>query len=112
MLQLRNASALVVAPTDVPSKITTIYINALEAVSCNCLTTPDSLNRLPNINIPTSGAVVGRIRHTTIVTTIGNRIFSSFDTGRSCAIFIFLSFSVVSAFIIGGWIIGTSDMYE
>ena len=31
----KNASALVVAPTDVPSKITTMYINALDAVSVN-----------------------------------------------------------------------------
>ena len=32
-----------------------------------------------SISIPTSGAVVGRIRQTTIVTMIGNRILSSFD---------------------------------
>ncbi len=89
-----------------------MYISALEAVSWSCLTTPDSLNRLPSISIPTSGAVVGRIRHTTIVTTIGNRIFSSLETGRSCAILICLSFSVVSSFMIGGWMIGTNDMYE
>ena len=31
--QFRNASALVVAPTEVPSRITTMYINALDAVS-------------------------------------------------------------------------------
>ena len=48
--QLRNASALVVAPTEVPSRITTMYIRALDAVSVNCLTTPDSLNRLPSIS--------------------------------------------------------------
>ena len=35
VLILRNASALVDAPTEVPSKITTIYINALDAVSVN-----------------------------------------------------------------------------
>ena len=87
-----------------------MYINALDAVSVNCLTTPDSLKRLPSISIPTKGAVVGRIRHTTMVTIIGNRIFSSLDTGRNCAILIFRSCSVVSNFIIGGWIIGTSDI--
>ena len=32
--QFKNASALVVAPTDVPSKITTIYIIALTSCSC------------------------------------------------------------------------------
>ena len=106
----RNASALVDAPTDVPSKITTMYIKALDAVSVNCFTTPDSLNRLPSINIPTSGAVVGRIKHTTTVMIIGNKIFSSLDTGRSCSILIFLSSSVVKSFIIGGWIIGTKDI--
>ena len=108
--QFRNASALVVAPTEVPSKITTIYISALDAVSVSCLTTPDSLNRLPSINIPTNGAVVGSIMQTTIVTMMGNSIFSNLDTGRSCAILIFLSFSVVKSFIIGGWIIGTRDI--
>ncbi len=85
-----------------------MYIRALEAVSVSCLTTPHSLNRLPSISIPTRGAVVGRIKDTTTVTTIGNRIFSSLLTGRSCPILIFLSFSVVKSFIIGGWIIGTS----
>ena len=90
--RLRNASALVVAPTDVPSIITTIYISALEAVSVSCLTTPDSLNKLPSISIPTSGAVVGRISTTTIVTTIGKRIFSSLDTGLNCSILTSLSF--------------------
>ena len=79
----KNASALVEAPTDVPRRITTIYIRALEAVSVSCFTTPHSLNRLPSMSIPTSGAVVGRIRQTTIVITIGNRIFSSLETGRS-----------------------------
>ena len=83
VLIFKKASALVVAPTEVPNRMTTIYISALDAVSVSCLTTPDSLNRLPNINIPTSGAVVGKIRQTTIVTMIGNRIFSSLETGRS-----------------------------
>ena len=99
---MRKASALVVAPTDVPRIITTIYISALDAVSVSCLTTPDSLKRLPSISIPTSGAVVGRINTTTIVTIIGKRIFSSLDTGLNCSILIFLSFSVVNNFIIGG----------
>ena len=110
VLSLKNASADVDAPTEVPSRITTIYINALDAVSVSCFTTPDSLNRLPSISIPTRGAVVGRSRHTTIVTIIGKRIFSSLDTGRSCSILILRSFSVVKSFMIGGWMIGTSDI--
>ena len=60
MLTFKNASALVVAPTDVPRIITTIYIRALDAVSESCFTTPDSLKRLPSISIPTNGAVVGK----------------------------------------------------
>ena len=79
-----------------------MYIKALEAVSASCPTTPDSLNRLPSISMPTRGAVVGRIIHTTMVTIIGNRIFSSLETGRSCSILILRSFSVVSSFMIGG----------
>ena len=110
VLALRKAAAEVVAPTLVPSRITTMYISALLAVSVSCLTTPDSLNRLPSISIPTRGAVVGRIIQTTIVTIIGNRIFSSFVTGRSCSILILRSFSVVRSFMIGGWMIGTSDI--
>ena len=99
---LRKFSALVEAPTDVPRRITTIYIRALEAVSVSCLTTPHSLKRLPSISMPTSGAVVGRIMHTTIVMTIGKRIFSSLVMGRSCSILILRCFSVVKAFMIGG----------
>ena len=89
-----------------------MYISALEAVSASCLTTPLSLKRLPNMSIPTSGAVVGRISTTTTVTTIGKRIFSSLETGLNCSILTSLSFLVVKSFIIGGWIIGTSDIYE
>ena len=59
-----------------------------------------------------SGAVVGRISTTTTVTTIGKRIFSSLETGLNCSILTSLSFLVVKSFIIGGWIIGTSDIYE
>ena len=112
VLILRNASALVDAPTEVPSKITTIYIRAFEAVSVSCFTTPHSLKRLPSISIPTSGAVVGSIRTTTSVTMIGKRIFSILVTGLSCGILTSLSFFVVRAFMIGGWITGTSDIYE
>ena len=84
-----------------------MYIRALDAVSASCFTTPLSRNRFPNISIPTNGAVDGRIRQTTIVTMIGNKIFSSLDTERSCSILILRSLSVVSSFINGGWIIGT-----
>lgn len=79
-----------------------MYISALLAVSVNWRTTPDSLKRLPNISIPTRGVVEGRIEQTIMVTMIGNRILSVFDTGRSCPILIERSSLVVSAFMIGG----------
>jgi len=63
-----------------------------------------------SISIPTRGAVVGRIVQTTIVTMIGKRILSNFDTGRSCSILILRSFSVVRSFMIGGWVVGTRDI--
>ena len=85
-----------------------MYINALDAVSVSWRTTPLSRNRLPSISIPTSGAVVGRIVHTTTVTTIGKRIFSSLETGLKFSILMARSFLVVNSFIIGGWMIGTS----
>ena len=87
-----------------------MYIRALEAVSVSCFTTPLSRNRLPSISMPTRGAVEGRIRQTTTVMIMGKRIFSSFDTGRSCSILIFRSFSVVRSFMTGGWIMGTRDI--
>ena len=112
MLALRKLAALVDAPTDVPRRITTMYIKAFDAVSASCFVTPHSLKRLPSIKNPTSGAVVGKISTTTTVTTIGKRIFSNFETGLNCSILIALSFLVVKSFIIGGCIIGTSDIYE
>ena len=99
-----------VAPTEVPSKITTIYIMAFAAVSVNCFTTPDSLKRFPSISIPTRGAVVGKIKQTTMVTTMGNRIFSSLETGLNCSILHIRSSLVVKTRIIGGWMIGTKDI--
>ncbi len=42
----------------------------------------------------------------------GNRIFSNLLTWRSWVILVLRSSSVVSSFIIGGWMIGTSAMYE
>ena len=57
---------------------------------------------LPSISIPTRGTASGKIKATTAVTIIGNNIFSVLDTGLNCSITIERSFSVVSAFIIGG----------
>ena len=79
-----------------------MYIRALEAVSVSWRTTPHSRKRLPSISIPTRGAVVGRIMQTTTVTTIGKRILSNLETGRSCSILILRSLSVVMARMMGG----------
>ena len=51
-----------------------MYIRALEAVSGKLSYNAGlSRNRLPNISIPTRGAVVGRSRHTTMVTHNGEQ---------------------------------------
>ena len=64
------------------------------------------------MSIPTSGAALGSSSTTTTVTKIGNRIFSVLETVRSCVMTTERSFLVVSARMIGGWMIGTSAIYE
>ena len=64
-----------------PKKIVTVYINAFDAVSASFSVTPLTLIKLPNISIPISGAVAGRISITKIVTIMGNNTFSFCDTG-------------------------------
>ena len=61
---------------------------------------------------PTRGAAEGMRSATNAVTAIGKIIFSFFDTGRRVSILIRLSSFVVRSFIIGGWMTGTSAMYE
>ncbi len=80
--------------------------------SANFSVTPDTLIKLPNINIPIRAVVDGNIKITSKVTMIGNNIFSSCDTGRNCCILIIRSSFDVRARIIGGCIIGTNDIYE
>ena len=69
-----------------PRKIVTVFISSFWAVLFRRSTTPDSRIRLPSISAPISDAAEGSIRETKIVTTIGNRIFSVFETSRSCFI--------------------------
>ena len=64
------------APTHVPSRITRMFIRAFPATSDSLSVLPHSLNRLPSIRHPTSGAADGSSKQTTTVTAIGNRIFS------------------------------------
>ncbi len=79
-----------------------IFMRAFCAVSISLAATPDSLSRLPNISIPTSGAADGTSSETMIVTAIGKMIFSVLETVRSCSILTARSFFEVSAFMIGG----------
>ena len=65
---------------------------------------------MPSISIPIKIAESGRIRLMMMVHRIGKMIFSVRDTGRSWVITMLRSFLVVSAFMMGGWITGTSAM--
>ena len=84
------------------------FCAVLESLS----TTPQTRNRLPSISIPISEVASGRIRQMTMETITGKRICSVLETGRSCSILTALSFFVVQSFMIGGWMKGTSAIYE
>ena len=107
---LRKVLALAVAPTVTPSRMVMMFISSFCAVLDRRSTTPLSRKRLPSMSMPISGAALGRSRTQIAVTKMGNRIFSVFETGRSCSITTERSFFVVSARMIGGWMIGTSAM--
>ena len=79
-----------------------IFISSFCAIFVSLSTTPDSFIRLPSIRQPTSDTASGIISATIIVTMIGNKIFSVFETGLNCSITIILSFLRVISFIIGG----------
>ena len=122
VVQLRNASAVIVAPTDSPRKMVAAFMMLLEAASNkrNVLV-PISFTRLPNINIPTKGTALGTKRATIVVTTIGKIIFNtrrfliSVFEGYffSCSFMLMLnSFFVQNSFTTSGIITGTSAMYE
>ena len=89
-----------------------MLIIAFWAVSDNLWTTPDSLNKLPIINNPSNGATDGNNNEQNKTTAIGKTIFSVLETFLNCPIFTALSFLVVKAFIIGGWINGINAIYE
>ena len=113
VLILRNDSALVEAPTDVPSKITTMYIRALLC----CLLKLTYYTRLTE--------KVSKHEHTNEwccswkqCTNNDSNYYREEEfsqaslTGRRFCILIARSFFVVNNFIIGGWMIGTNAMYE
>ena len=86
--QVMNVSPVADAPTQVPSRITSTFERAFDEVSDRRAVLPLSLNRLPIISIPISGATEGRSSAITMVTAIGKRIFSRCETTRSCSILI------------------------
>ena len=108
----RNICAVAVAPTDMPRNIVTIFISSFCAVLESLSTTPLSRMRLPSMSIPTRLAAEGTSSAVNMVTTIGKTIFSVLETGLSCCMTMRRSFLVVSAFITGGCMSGTSAMYE
>ena len=99
-----------VAPTDTPRKMVMIFINSFWAAPVNRLTTPDSLKRLPIMNMAIKGAAGGTIRQMINVAANGKRIFSNRETGRSWRMTILRSSGVVSSFMTGGWMMGTMDI--
>ena len=110
--QLRNLSACIVAPTETPKKMVTMFIRDPWAESVNLATTPLSFMRFPSINIPRRGMTEGTNSAMIPAVIRGKRIFSCLETTRSCRIRIRLSLSLVINFIRGGCMRGTIAMYE
>ncbi len=108
----RNWLACSLDPTDNPSKMVVMLQKSFCRVLDRRSATPDSLIRLPNVSAPIKGAASGSRKAQSSRSTSGKRIFSRLETGRSCVILILRSACVVSSFIMGGWIIGTSAIYE
>ena len=107
---VRNTSACVEAPTVRPNNIVTISMRALLAVLARRFVTPLSLRRLPKNNIPSNGNAEGLMNVVKRRPTIGKHTFSVLLTIRGAFMWMRRSFGVVSNFIIGGWIRGTSAM--
>ena len=106
----RNLSADSFDPTVRPMKIVTMLHKSFAAVFARRSTTLLSRSRLPNISIPIRGAALGTNRMQSRTTRNTKTIFSLRDTSRNCFILILRSSTVVSARMIGGWMIGTNAM--
>ena len=89
-----------------------MFSRELDAAEVSLGTTPLSLKRLPIMNIDTSGADWGTTSMMTIIARAGKTSFSRWETSRGGFISIFRSFSVVSSFMIGGWMNAMAAMYE
>ena len=107
---LRNLSAASLEPTARPRKIVTMLINSFCAVLLRRSTTPHSRIKFPKQSMPINGVAEGSNRIATSSRISGNRIFSSLVTRRNWVILVWRSSSVVSAIMIGGWMIGTRAM--
>jgi hypothetical protein len=107
----RKSSASIMPPTARPSRIVTTFASSFCAAFESRSRPVASRSRLPNIKVPMSGVALGAMSPVMTIVTIGNRIFVLFETFRARAgIFTWRSASVVSARMIGGWMIGTSAM--
>ena len=107
VLVARKVAPVAVAPTDTPRKMVTMFISSFWTVLLRRSVTPHSLKRLPSIRQAISGPAEGTSRATKMVTTMGKMIFSVLLTWRRGFMTIWRSLSVVSSFIMGGWITGT-----
>jgi len=76
--EVKNTSACVEAPTQIPIIIVHISISAVDAVFANLVVTPLSLRRLPKKSIPRRGIAAGTIIAVITKPAIGNIIFSVF----------------------------------
>ena len=115
---LRNASTVMVPPTQSPRKMVAAFMMELEAASNRReVSAPISFSRLPNISIPMRGTAVGTNKATTVVTAIGKMIFrtrrfliSVVDgCNFSCSFMLIISsFFVQVSFTTNGMMTGTS----
>ena len=107
----RNFSHASFEPTERPSMIVTMLMRALDIVSeMRATEGPASFARLPSMSAPMSGTALGSSTAQRSSTISGKQTFSIFFTSRSGGIVIARSAFEVSAFMIGGWMIGTSAM--
>ena len=101
-LAVRNFSACMVAPTEMPRKMVTIFISEPCAEPASLSTTPLSRIKFPSINIPIKGVTAGIRMAVMAVTMSGKKIFSRLDTGLNCFMMIFRSCGLVNRLIMGG----------
>src|SRR6478672_12636328 len=103
-----------VAPMQRPNNKVTILVISFSAALFSRSTQPLSRIKLPSMTMPIKGAPLGARIEAKIVTIIGNATFVAREIGCNFAapMTIWRYFSVVNARMIGGWMSGTSDMYE